>query len=394
MPSRPFKPYMGKNTFGTLKESQDAGQYILNKKASVSFCGKNICRTLATQSNRLLLRNAKMACQDPYNTANLNINLVTVLDLSGVPVIQQNDPYAVPANLDITSIPYLDYTIDPSGNLFGNTICGTNNYQNYLRPNLQLSFFIINGNYEITSNDTYNTIITFYSDNSIRFLKSISVIYIVVGGGGGGGGGNEGGSSGGGGGGGGGVSTNSFITGLNIYNIIVGNGGSGGASGLPAIDGISGQNSEITGVITVLGGSYGKSSSDSSNGGNSGNGGAGGAGDIDPGGNGTNGGGGGGGAYSGSGDGGNGAVSLTSVNTYGTSFGAGGGGGDGDGGVGGTAGNIYAGAGGDGGSVNGGNGTANYGGGGGGGATGNGSPGSYGNGGNGGSGVVILLFNV
>jgi hypothetical protein len=89
-------------------------------------------------------------CQDPYNTANLNINLVTVLDLSGVPVIQQNDPYAVPAQLDVTSTPYLDYIIDPCGNLFGNTICGTNNYQNYLK-------FNINSN-SITS-DFYNKIV-------------------------------------------------------------------------------------------------------------------------------------------------------------------------------------------------------------------------------------------
>ena len=138
MPSRPFKPYMGKNTFGVLKESQDAGQYILNKTASTSFCIPNVCvpsRTLASQSSRLILRKANRIyfsrCQDPYNTANLNINLVTVLDLSGVPVIiDVSGNY--PTNLDVTSIPYLDYTIDPSGNLFGNTVCGADNYQNYL----------------------------------------------------------------------------------------------------------------------------------------------------------------------------------------------------------------------------------------------------------------------
>jgi hypothetical protein len=143
MPSRPFKPYMGKNTFGVLKESQDAGQYILNKTASTSFCIPNVCvpsRTVASQSSRLILRSANKIyfsrCQDPYNTANLNINLVTVLDLSGVPVIQESaTPFSVPTTLDITSKPYLDYTIDPSGNLFGNTVCGTDNFQNYLKFN-------------------------------------------------------------------------------------------------------------------------------------------------------------------------------------------------------------------------------------------------------------------
>ena len=141
MPSRPFNQYMGKNTFGVLKEPQDAGQYILNKTASTSFCAPNVCvpsRTITSQSSRLILRRANKIyfsrCQDPYNTANLNINLVTVLDLSGVPVIiDVSGNY--PTNLDVTSIPYLDYTIDPSGNLFGNTVCGADNYQNYLKFN-------------------------------------------------------------------------------------------------------------------------------------------------------------------------------------------------------------------------------------------------------------------
>ena len=138
MPSRPFKPYMGKNTFGVLKESQDAGQYILNKTASTSFCSPNVCvpsRTVSSQRSRLILRRANKIyfsrCQDPYNTANLNINLVTVLDLSGVPVIIDTSGN-YPTQLEITSTPYLDYTIDPSGNLFGNTVCGTDNFQNYL----------------------------------------------------------------------------------------------------------------------------------------------------------------------------------------------------------------------------------------------------------------------
>ena len=142
MPSRPFKQYMGKNTFETFKESQDAGQYILNKKAVASFCSPNVCvpnRALLTQSNRLLLRTANKIYlginQDDYNRSNLNINLVTKLDLTGVPIIQNNNNGDVPSNLDKTSIPYLDYTIDPSGNLFGNTICGTNNFQNYLQFN-------------------------------------------------------------------------------------------------------------------------------------------------------------------------------------------------------------------------------------------------------------------
>ena len=61
MPTRPFKPYMGKNTFGELKESKEAGEYILKKKAITTFCSPNVCtpsRTVVTQSNRLLLKKA------------------------------------------------------------------------------------------------------------------------------------------------------------------------------------------------------------------------------------------------------------------------------------------------------------------------------------------------
>ena len=94
-------------------------------------------KTVASQSSRLILRKANKIyfsrCQDPYNTANLNINLVTKLNLSDVPVIQESaSPYSVPTTLNVSVAPYLNYTIDPSGNLFGNTVCGTDNFQNYL----------------------------------------------------------------------------------------------------------------------------------------------------------------------------------------------------------------------------------------------------------------------
>ena len=121
--SRSFKPYLGKNTFGVFNESQESGEYTLNKKNSAIFCP-------GCSSNNIYFRSF-----NNYNRANLNINLVTKLNLNNVPVIQQNYPYAVPTNLSVLAIPFLDYTIDPSGNLFGNTLCGTDNYQDYLQYN-------------------------------------------------------------------------------------------------------------------------------------------------------------------------------------------------------------------------------------------------------------------
>ena len=71
-------------------------------------------------------------CLNSINKANLNINLISKLDLSGVDVIQDVSGNLAPSTITTTSIPFLDYNIDPNGSLFGNTICGINNFENYM----------------------------------------------------------------------------------------------------------------------------------------------------------------------------------------------------------------------------------------------------------------------
>jgi hypothetical protein len=135
----------GKKTFGTFKESLNAGDYIYNKKAKTTFCSGNVCipsRTVNTQNNYLLLKRSNYlnyyACLNDFNTANLNVNLLTSLNLTNVPIIQNNNaPYISPTPILTSATPYLDYIIDPSGNLFGNTSCGLLNYEQYLVPNTQ-----------------------------------------------------------------------------------------------------------------------------------------------------------------------------------------------------------------------------------------------------------------
>jgi hypothetical protein len=65
------------------------------------------------------------------------------LDLTGtnIPVITQFDATGnkTPAQIVPTNpTPYLSYNIDVSGNLFGNSRCGINNYLNYVvyNPNV------------------------------------------------------------------------------------------------------------------------------------------------------------------------------------------------------------------------------------------------------------------
>jgi hypothetical protein len=144
-----FKSKTGKSAFGVFSEPQTAGDYLYNKKAKTTFCLANKCipsRKVNSESNLLLLNRANRlkyyACQNFFNKSNLNINLVSKLDLTDVAVIADFSGNIVPTSITQSAIPFLDYNIDPSGVLFGNTICGVNNY---------VSFMVYNSPYQTTN---------------------------------------------------------------------------------------------------------------------------------------------------------------------------------------------------------------------------------------------------
>jgi hypothetical protein len=141
-----FKTNNGVTTFGVFKEPQSSGDYILNKKAKTVYCNPNICipiKNVGSQSNLNMLKLSNYLkyynCKNSFNNRNLNVNLITQLNLMDVPVLQNNITLACPTTMTKTSNvidkdpPYI-YTIDPSGNLFGNTTCGINNYVGYMEP--------------------------------------------------------------------------------------------------------------------------------------------------------------------------------------------------------------------------------------------------------------------
>ena len=138
--ARPFTNSSSANkAFGVFLQPQNAGDYIYNKKVKSTYCNANICTpslTVGSESNYLLFKRANKLrvypCLNSINKANLNINLITKLDLSGnIPVIQDASGNT-PSTITISTTPYLEYNIDPSGNLFGNTICGINNWEKYM----------------------------------------------------------------------------------------------------------------------------------------------------------------------------------------------------------------------------------------------------------------------
>ena len=128
----------GKQAFGQSSITQYAGDYILNKKAKLMMCNSRMClpkTPTVTQSNYLLFKKANyIKYGRGSNKNNLVSGLTTTIDLLNVPVIQ-NTSGESPTTISTSVIPYLTYAIDPFGNLFGNSICGINNFQNYVIQN-------------------------------------------------------------------------------------------------------------------------------------------------------------------------------------------------------------------------------------------------------------------
>jgi hypothetical protein len=141
--ARPFKNIPARPAFGGFFEPLEAGEYILNKKARTTYCVTNNCPPrvkIGSQNNLLMFRRSNRlsvyGCKNAINKANLNINLITELDLADVPVVADMSGNVVPVAIKNDAIPYLDYNIDPSGNLFGNSVCGINNFVHYLKYDL------------------------------------------------------------------------------------------------------------------------------------------------------------------------------------------------------------------------------------------------------------------
>lgn len=134
--NRPYKS-TGVPAFGVFKEPKDASEYTTKKKASL------LCNKIKNYKNQ---KCTPTQIEDYLNSVNLNygdlnINLITKLNLENKRVISYNytdpsnnliKPGVSPASINKNLIPYISYVIDPSGQLFGNTPCGITNYTKYM----------------------------------------------------------------------------------------------------------------------------------------------------------------------------------------------------------------------------------------------------------------------
>jgi hypothetical protein len=131
-----------KQAFGHFREPLEANNHIYNKKTETIYCTKDCnLKTTDLKKNRVnsqgelvWFNHSKQIFKKSINNANLNINLITELDLTNVPVITDlsgNIPIVIDAS---ETTPYLVYNEDPSGNLFGNSECDTTPFVDYMVP--------------------------------------------------------------------------------------------------------------------------------------------------------------------------------------------------------------------------------------------------------------------
>lgn len=140
--SRPFKVGSAEATFGNFGISQNSGNYIANKNIRNSFCNPNMCvkkPKFSSQSQMIAWRNAnnlaKKELLNSFNKTNLNINLITKLNLEDVCVIKNNETNDCKTSIVNSDEIYTKYNIDPDGRLFGDNRCNINNFTNYLEYN-------------------------------------------------------------------------------------------------------------------------------------------------------------------------------------------------------------------------------------------------------------------
>lgn len=130
-----------KPVFAKFNKSLSSSEVTANRRINNIYCNckQSNVNLFNTQSKLIELNKIKdNNCRDgcnifPYNKSNMEINLFTQLDLSGVIIVSSvNDVYK-PSKINPSLTPvYAYYNFDPNNSLTGNTPCSVKNYLNYM----------------------------------------------------------------------------------------------------------------------------------------------------------------------------------------------------------------------------------------------------------------------
>jgi hypothetical protein len=174
-----------KATFGTLKEKIYQGDYINRKKSKIIYCDNRLlCNKIAVSNSYEKIQLFNLGsylrnCNRAIDTDELIISQYTKSDLTNVCTVSNGPPPTAQCSYDTPCDPcqdntpviidtstsvnpfYFDKTIDPLGELFGNTQFGELNYTKYMVPNTKDSnitpasvpYIITGGSYTKTSDN-------------------------------------------------------------------------------------------------------------------------------------------------------------------------------------------------------------------------------------------------
>ena len=131
--------YPAKPAFGNYAKHLSYSEVLANKRANHVYYNCKRTNRIESQGELMEIRKiTSAACATgcevlPFNKSNLQVNLITELDLEGIIVLELNSNPGYAAKIDPILKPiYSYYTIDPNNRLTGETPCAIQKYVNYM----------------------------------------------------------------------------------------------------------------------------------------------------------------------------------------------------------------------------------------------------------------------
>ena len=149
--SRLFQPFPAKPAFGTLQKNTYASDYTkkLKLRNSIHDSIQNQTKGNLTQQQFIDLKNCELKYNILFNKSyldkrNLIAGQYSNENLEGVITVSSSNETEEPYNetniLPSNNVPfYVDYNIDPTGALFGNSQCGLNNFTNFMQISVPIT---------------------------------------------------------------------------------------------------------------------------------------------------------------------------------------------------------------------------------------------------------------
>ena len=131
--------YPAKPAFGNYAKHLSYSEVLANKRANHIYYNCKRTNRIDSQGDLMAIRKiTSQACASgcnvlPFNKSNLQVNLITELDLNGIIILELNSKPGTPSKIDPVLRPiYSYYTIDPNNRLTGDTPCAIQKYVNYM----------------------------------------------------------------------------------------------------------------------------------------------------------------------------------------------------------------------------------------------------------------------